>query len=253
MRIEADFVSIVYGVSMILSQLIPIFIISKKSELWPPDFKKRKNYYKELLSMSIGFFVLQLSSIVLFSSDNFILSKLLGPDDVAEYSIANKIFFLIINVFSIILIQVWNSTTDAMARKDYEWIKRTVKRLNKILILVFIGSIFIALILNPLIKLWVGQSFNFSLTFRLSFAIYVLIHCINAIYVNILNGLGKLTLQTISYIITAILNFIISYLLIIKMNIGVSGVLYSKIICVVITTIICIYDYKRFFKSIENI
>lgn len=247
------FVSIVYGVSMILSQLIPIFIISKKSELWPPDFKKRKNYYKELLSMSIGFFVLQLSSIVLFSSDNFILSKLLGPDDVAEYSIANKIFFLIINVFSIILIQVWNSTTDAMARKDYEWIKRTVKRLNKILILVFIGSIFIALILNPLIKLWVGQSFNFSLTFRLSFAIYVLIHCINAIYVNILNGLGKLTLQTISYIITAILNFIISYLLIIKMNIGVSGVLYSKIICVVITTIICIYDYKRFFKSIENI
>lgn len=246
-------VSVIWGLSMLLSQLIPGILISRNNELWPPDFKKKKQYYKELLTMSLGFFVLQLSSIVLFSSDNFILSKLLSPEDVAEYSIANKVFFLIINVFSIILIQVWNSTTDAMVKKDYEWIKRTAKRLNKILILVLVSSVFIALILNPLIKVWVGQSFNFSITFRLCFAIYVLIHCINAIYVNILNGLGKLTLQTIAYIITAILNFIISYLFIIKMNIGISGVLYSKIICVSITSIICIYDYKRFLKSIENI
>jgi O-antigen/teichoic acid export membrane protein len=62
------FVSIVYGLSMIFSQSIPVFIISRKSELWPPDFRKRKQYYKELLTMSLGFFVLQLSSIVLFSS-----------------------------------------------------------------------------------------------------------------------------------------------------------------------------------------
>lgn len=244
-------VSIIYGISVIISQVVPYLTIGKNKTLWPPDFSKRKFYYKELLNTSIGFFVLQLSSIVLFSSDNIILSKLLGPDDVTEYSIAYKIYFLIITFFSILLIQVWNSTTDAFAKKDFVWIRKTVKKLHLVLIPVFIGTLLISFYLNDMVKIWIGETFNFTLQFRLVFTVYVLIHCSNAIYVNILNGIGRLKLQTLAYIIGAILNFILAYHFIVNLDLGIIGVLYSKLICVSFTSILCMLDYKKFIKSME--
>lgn len=243
------YVSIAYGISTIVAQIVPFLRIAKDKILWPPEFSKRKIYNNELLQMSLSFFVLQLSAIVLFSSDNIILSKLLGPSDVAEYSIAYKVFFLIITFFSILLIQVWNLTTDALARKDFNWINKTVKKLHLILVPVFMGTILIAVFLNYIVKLWVGEAFNYSLQFRLIFAFYVLVHCSNAIYVHILNGLGKLKIQTIAYIIGAIVNFVLSYFFITALDSGIIGVLYSKLICVAFTSILCMLDYRRFMKS----
>lgn len=245
------YVAIVNGIAIIFSQLALFFSIYKNSILWPPNFKIRKKYYNELLKVSVGFFILQLSSIILFSSDNLILSKLLGPSEVTQYSIATKIFFTIISFFSILLIQVWNSTTDALAKKDYLWIKKTVIKLHKILILVFVGTLIVGIFLNFIVKIWVGDSFNYSLQFRLIFVLYVLIHCSNAIYVNILNGLGKLKLQTIAYIIGAIMNFILAYLFIVIFRMGVIGVLYSKLVSIIFTNTICMVDYNRFIKSVR--
>jgi O-antigen/teichoic acid export membrane protein len=243
------YVSVGYGISVIISQIVPLFTIGKNKNLWPPDFSKRKLYNKTLLNTSIGFFVLQLSTIVLFSSDNIILSKLLDPGEVAEYSIANKIYFLIITLFSILLIQVWNSTTDAFAKKDFKWIRKTVSKLHVILIPVFLGTILISFFLNDIIKIWVGENFNFTVQFRLVFAVYVLVHCSNAIYVNILNGIGRLKVQTIAYIIGAVLNFILAYYFIVNLDYGVIGVLYSKLICVTFTSLLCMLDYNKFIKS----
>ncbi len=245
------YVSIIYGVSTIFSQIVPLFTIVKNKFLWPPDFSSHKTYSKELLNMSLGFFVLQLSSIVLFSSDNIILSKLLGPEEVTEYNIAYKLYFLIITFFSIILIQVWNSTTDALAKKDFDWIKKTVKKLHFILIPIFLGTIIISIFLNDIIFIWIGETFNFSLNFRIIFAVYVLFHCSNAIFVNILNGIGRLRIQTISYIFAAILNFILAYYFIVNLNLGIISVLYSKLICIIFTSFLCMLDYNKFIKSSE--
>lgn len=244
------YVSILYGISMIFCQIIPFIWIVKDRVLWPPNFNFDRKYYKELLNISLSFFLLQLSSIVLFTSDNFIISKLLGPDEVAEYSIANKVFFFIINLFSILLIQVWNSTTDAITKKDYNWIKRMNMNLHKLLIYVLFLSLAVAVCLNWIVKLWIGESYNYSLSFVLIFALYVLIHCSNAIYVNFLNGIGRLKRQTFSYILGAIINVILAYFFIVKLNTGMIGVLYSKIICVSFTSLICMYDYRQFIKSI---
>lgn len=245
------YVAFVNGVSIIASQIFLFFSISKKSILWPPNFKERKKYYHELLNISVGFFVLQISSIILFSSDNLILSKLLGPSEVTQYSIASKIFFTIISFFSIILIQVWNSTTDALVQKDFLWIKRTVLKLHKLLILVFIGTLIIGVLLNFIVRIWIGNSFEYSLQFRLIYVFYVLIHCSNAIFVNVLNGLGKLKLQTIAYITGAIINFVLAYIFIVIFKMGIIGVLYSKLVSIIFTNSLCMFDYKRFMKSVE--
>jgi O-antigen/teichoic acid export membrane protein len=246
------YVSIIYGLSTIFSQVVPFFTIAKNKDLWPPNFSNHKTYTKELLNISLGFFILQLSSIILFSSDNIILSKLLGPEEVAEYSIAYKLFFLVITSFSIILIQVWNSTTDALAKKDFDWIKRTVKKLHLILIPIFLGTILISLCLNYIVKIWIGETFNYSWQFRFIFSLYTLVHCSSAIFTNILNGAGRLKIQTIACVISSIINFMLSYFFIEILNLGLVGILYSKLICVSIITFMCFYDYKRFIQKFNR-
>jgi O-antigen/teichoic acid export membrane protein len=243
------YVSFCYGVTMILSQIAIFFKLRKVTEVWPPIFKSCKKYARKLFSVSFGFFILQLSTVILFSADNFILSRLLGPVEVAEYSIAYKLFFMIITIFSITLIQVWNSTTDAAARGDFLWIKNTVKRLNYLLIPVFFIVFTMGLSLNYIVELWIGEDFNFLLEFRILFSVYVLVHCSNAIYVNILNGLGRLKMQTISYLIAAIMNCLFSYFFIVVCNFSVTGILYSKIICIIFTSTVCFYDYTRFVRE----
>lgn len=243
------YVSITYGISLILSQIFPLISFYNNKTIWKPKFDNRKKYYKELLKMSIGFFGLQISTVILFSSDNFIISKLLGANDVAAYSIAAKIYFLIINLFSILLIQVWNSTTDALARKDYDWIRKTLRKLYLFLIPITIGSFIISFFLNQIIKIWTSEVFGLDLFFRLSFAFYVLIHCSNAIIVNILNGLGRLKIQMISYTFAALMNFFLSYIFLMKMELGINGIIYSKIICMIITLGVCFFDYYYFIKE----
>lgn len=244
--------SILYGSTLIIAQLVLFFSFFRERTLWPPDFTKKSKFYKELFSMSMSFFFLQLSSVILFSSDNFILSKLLGPEEVAEYSIINKVFFFIINLFSVVLIQVWNSTTDANACKDYLWIKEAVVKLTRGLILVFAVSLIISLLLNYITVFWIGGTFTYSITIRLFFVLYVVFHCANAIYVNVLNGLGRLKWQTIAYFFAACLNFILSYLFISKAGLGINGVLYSKTICVLLTFSVCWVDYKNFFIALKK-
>lgn len=240
--------STIYGLATVLGYSSAFIFIVKRRDIWPPIFSENKQHYKSLFSLSMSFFILQIATIIFFSSDNFIISKLLGPSDVTSYSIINKVFFIIIGLYTIILIQIWNSTSDAFAKKDFAWIKKTISRLHLILIPFIIVTIIIALIINPLVTIWLKQDFNFSPLIRILFVLYVLIHCSNAIYVNILNGIGKLRWQTIASFIASILNIALSYFFITKLKTNYIGVLYSKLICISIIFIICFWDYKTFIK-----
>lgn len=240
--------STIYGLATILGYFSAYAFIVRRKDIWPPIFSRNKIYYKSLFSLSMSFFILQITTIIFFSSDNLIISKLLGPTDVTSYSIINKVFFIIIALFTIILVQIWNSTSDAFAKKDFIWIRKTIKRLHIILVPFIIASIIIAIMINPLITIWLRQEFNFPVSIRILFVLYMLIHCSNGIYGNILNGVGKLRWQTIAYFIASLLHILLSYFFIAKIGTGYTGVLYSKLICISIIYIICLLDYKTFMK-----
>lgn len=241
-----------FGLSNLISQFFPLIFFYKNKLIWPPIFNFNSESFKELSGISFQFLLLQIATILLFSADNFILSKFLGGNIVADYSIAYRLYFLIITLFSIILIQVWTSTTAAFAKKDFIWIDKIVKKLHVLLLGVILFLLLLSMFYNKITSFWIGEgvvieSNNFM--FKLLFSIYVLIHCANAIYVNILNGLSKLKYQTFAYLIGGIIYFISCYFLIKIENLSLIGLLISKILCITITFFICYYDYKKFIKD----
>ena len=68
--------------------------------------------------------------IIIFTTDNLIISNLLGPKEVTNYDIILKLF-QIITISSIILLDpFWALFTDAFQKKDFNWIQKTLKKLK---------------------------------------------------------------------------------------------------------------------------
>jgi O-antigen/teichoic acid export membrane protein len=249
------YVSIIYGLALILSNIVPFFYIQRKKYIWPPIYDKRSNKKetKGLLNVSLNFLILQISTIVLFASDNFIVAKLLGAEDVTNYSIVSKLFMFIINVYSILLIQLWNATTEANAKKDYDWIRQSVRKLQLALLPVLAVSLFIAIFFSDISRIWLKREFHIDKIFLCLFALYTVIHCLNGIFVNVLNGLTRIKWQLYIYSATAVVNIVLSILFIRNFNMGINGMIYSKIICLSLTSIVCYIDYKIYAKQLIKV
>lgn len=146
--------------------------------------------------LSLHFFIAHLLSVAFLSIDNFIISATLGAEETASFSIVTKIFLTLITIFSILLIHFWNSVTEAFENGNISWIINKVKILITISFLFFFIGLLISFFQDNLILLWLGENnLNLeSLTFYL-YTVYLLFHCINAIFVNIQNGLGLLKIQ----------------------------------------------------------
>ena len=200
-------VAIVYSASppliYLLAYPITFYCLFKKLA---PSFKFfDKECIKGLFNLSIIFFLLQMASLILFSLSNLIISNLFSPAEVTPYNIVQRYFSIIPMITNIIIAPMWSATTDAYTRGDFLWINRISKKLKRMLGYIII-LLSIMVVISPIVyRIWIGK--NVGITFQLSIlmAIYSFIIMWSHSYSYLLNGMGKLKLQTLNTIIVAIL------------------------------------------------
>ena len=193
-------VAVIFGGLQSLCYLA-FFIYQNKRYRLNIDFKSSYSL-KSTYKLSGNFFFVQLLGLIYLTIDNFVISSSLGSSQTAEYSVVNRIFFTIIGIYSIFLIQFWNSVTEAKEKKEMLWIRRTLRLLFLGAICTFAVSLFISFYQEDILLFWLGADFArlASSTFYL-FAFYTFFHCVNAIFINLQNGLGELKVQIISTLI----------------------------------------------------
>lgn len=230
--------------------LLNLFSFSKTYSLYKPSLSFfKKVYFKNIFGLGLTFFLIQISGLVLFSTDNFIISKLFLPAEVVPYNIAFKYISIAHMIFIIILSPYWSSITEAYTKQDYDWIKKSMRNLSKFTIS-FIVMIVIMVIIAPFIyRIWIGNAVYIPFTLTLAMALYFILTIIYAPYTYFINGTGKIKLQMYSVLVTAILNIPLSIFLAKTMNLGVIGVILATIICILPHTILCPIQY---FKIINN-
>ena len=235
-------IALVYLISNTVSNLLFTLYIFADAKLRPNIKYNNKVYGKELTSLGIEFFILQVSSIILFSSDNFIISTFIGVNQVTDYSIVSKLFQVVSTFFSILLIQLWSEVAKATHSGDFVWIKDSVKKLILLLIPTAIILILIILNFDIVSKLWLGKTQVVDKNLLLLAALYSWLICLNGIFVNIQNGMSKIRVQTISSVISCLINIPLAIFLIKYYELGVNGVMISNIICLTISTSMCSID-----------
>jgi O-antigen/teichoic acid export membrane protein len=211
-----------------------VFAFSKTYKKYKPTLSLwKKEYLKDIFGLGISFFFIQLAWIIITTTDNMIISQLFSPAQVVPYNLAFKLFSISSMIFTIIVAPYWSTFTEAYFKKDYDWIKKSMKNLKRFVIVFCLFSFVLLLISNLLFELWVGKKVEIS--FGLSF-----LRCIYTcliIYLTplnyFINGVGKIKLQLYQTIIMGILNIPISIFLAKYCGLGVLGVLLGTILCVI--------------------
>lgn len=205
----------------------------------------KKKYLKDIFGLGMSFFIIQIAGIVLFSTDNIIITQIYGPEQVVPFNIAFKYLSISNMVISIILTPYWSSITEAYVNNDYEWIKKSMSNLRKIS---FVAIFFIAMMIisSPLVyKVWIGSSVNipFSLTFYMG--VFFALTIFYSPYTYFINGTGKVKLQMYSILITAFINIPLSVFFAKNLEMGVKGVIVATILCLIPHVVLCPLQYHK--------
>ncbi len=238
-------VAIAYTAGPLITYLVayPITFHGKYAFLRPSAGSFQFYMIKELFSLGIKFFVLQIAGIVLFASTNIIISKLFSPELVTPYQVTYRYYSFTVMIFTVIAVPFWSATTDAYAKNDMEWIKKSMHKLNIILTIIFFIIILQTLVSSYIYNIWVGSGVKTDFMLSCLIGLYIFEIICSLCYSYILNGMGALNIQLISTISAAILYLPLAWLF--GKGSGIYGIAAALIVVNLPGTIINYVQYKK--------
>ena len=205
----------------------------------------KKKYIKDIFGLGLNFFIIQIAAVVLYTTDNLIITHLFSPKEVVPYNLSFKYFSIVSMIFSIIVTPYWSAITDAFAKEDFKWIKKSMKTLMKISLLFSVVIFFMLIMANLFYLFWVGQEVSIPFNLSIFMSIFVMLTIFTQPFTFFINGTGKIKIQLIIGVAMAFINIPISIILVKFFNFGVSGVILATIFCSVLGLIFYPIQYYK--------
>lgn len=225
------------GVPLIVQLIASIWFYNTTYKDFAPSLKSINfKYVKGLLNLGGVFFVIQIGALILFQTDNIVITQIFGPKEVTTFNVSYKLFAVIVMAFTIIMTPLWSAFTDAYTKGELEWVKKTLKKIRKIWVVFSITSVVLFIISPFVYKIWLHGKVVVPISLSLAMMLYVIATCWQTMHVFFLNGIGKLRLQLYLVIITSIINIPIAIVL--GRFVGVAGVTYSNFLMFLIMGIL---------------
>jgi len=206
-----------------------VWAFSSLLKEYKPSIKFVKfKYAKVLISLGIKFFLLQIISIVIYQTNNIIISRMLGPEEVTVYNIAFKYTSILNMFFMVIITPFWSAFAEAITVGDYNWMKNVAKKLRLTFVMLCLIGILMVGFSQLFYKLWLGNKIEIPFIVTALMYIYQMFNIWSTLHTQLLSGVGKIKLQLLFSSVTGIL-----YLPII-LNLcewfGISGILFGNIL-----------------------
>lgn len=204
-----------------------------------------------LLKLGVFFFIIQIAGIIQYQMTNFFIIHYFGATQVTAYNIAFKLFNAVYMVWVILLTPMWSATTDAIAQKDFDWVRNSVRKYLKIFALFLFGSLALLAISNPIYRIWVGEDISVAFPISLWVMVFNLVMMFGNIFVMTLNGASIVKVQTIACIISPFV-FLGCFFLLKSRGMGVESILIASIIANFNGLILAPIQYYHHFKRSGN-
>lgn len=252
----SDIIKIVfiYCLALIFSHLLFSFYFFKKHKAVIPKlncFSRSK--IKDILSLGGSFFIIQIAFLLIFTVDNYIILQLLGTEQVSIYNIVFKLFSVFTTGFGIIISPLWSAFTEANAKKDFVWMKETIKKLNILFFVVVFGLFIMLFVYQPILDIWLPVNNKIVPPFNLviALAVFVFISLWNNIYSFFLNGVGIVKMQLRTAMIGASINIPLAICLVKYFKLGLAGVVYSMSASLLLFSVLGPIVTYQYFKNNE--
>jgi O-antigen/teichoic acid export membrane protein len=180
---------------------------------------------KELLNSGSSFFLIQMAGVVVFSSDNLVVSHYLGAAEVTPYSVTWRLVGLAALLQSLIFPALWPAYAEAYARRDYGWIRRTFSFTMKATLALNLACVLVlALFGKTVIRVWAGPAAVPTSYLLLAMGVWAVINGFMSVESCLLAALNRTREQAVLSIIAAVVNIALSIALVRQIgSLGVIG------------------------------
>lgn len=196
---------ILSGLGAIISQSLNLLMLFLQLNLKSAGLLRASIPMAKIFTYGVPFLILQITTLFISQADLIVIAHYLGPNQVAEYSIAIKYFSIPAVLLSFYLYSVWPAYSDAAAKMDHEWICQFFRgSLKKSLFFSLTISCLIYLAAPFAISIWTK---NIIAIDPILFLILAGLSVLNAVGGNVaalLNGLHIMRTQVLLAIFSAI-------------------------------------------------
>lgn len=239
-------VAVFYVLSNILVYgVFTVCVFARNRSLAPSPRCCSREVAKDVGGLGIMFFVAQIATLVLFTTDNLIVSNLFGPEQVTVYATANKVFTVLPSLFAALVVPLWSKTTVDYARGDIVEIRASLSKMRRLFAVATMGVIIMVVAFKPVVQLWLGRDLGFENSLVILMGVYAVIYMWNAIYSQIVNGLALVGFIAAIAFVQLVVNIPLSIFLASSCGLGVNGVLLGTIIAMLIHSVTYPFYCKR--------
>lgn len=226
------------------------FFKTEKISLFTKE-KTPQKHLNDIYSLGLKYMVIQIGTLFLFSSDNYILAFFFGPRDIVPYEIVSKYFQFPLMILTAGMAPLWSLFAKHYLEKNQFWLNKSFRKFNYFYILFLIGMILCAVIATPIMKLWISKDFVVSPILLVVVSILTSLRILTTFYSYFFNGIGNLRSYLLLLATSVLLKIPLSYFFI-KLDFGVSSVALSSIICLLIWSIVQPIEAYKIVSNIKK-
>lgn len=242
------FALVIMGAPCLVLLAVTIYGFAKRYKVFSPSLSTVDfSLVNQIIGLGVKFFIIQIALLIIFQMTNIIISRNLGPESVTEYNVTYTYFSAFYMAFNIIITPYWSACTDAYVKGDMAWMKKVVRNLTKMWLYSILVMILMVLFSGLFFKLWIGDKVDISLPLCIVMAIYVLIMSLANIYMYIINGIGKVTIQMIVYCAVAVVS--IPALVFACRTLGLSGIVVVLSLVYLIQAVFSVIQVKMLLEN----
>jgi len=232
---------------------VGIYFFRRELQRFRPSYKLvKKEYFKDLFSLGFQFFIIQLATIVIYQSNNFLIARYASLEAVPQYQAANKYLSIFLILFTIITNQIWSANIEAYRMKELDWMKKVLRGVFR----VWVGSVLLMVVMIFIAPFFYEFWLQGKIEISVSLTVIVGLSIATTIWINmfnlVINGTGKIRVQMVGWIIASILNIPLSILFAKVMDFGVIGVVYGTIVSLIPLAILSPIQVKMVLSGKER-
>lgn len=241
---------ILSGIPCLVYLIISVTLYSSRNfykDVAPSIKGIRLNLVKGIFSLGGKFFLVQLSMLFIFQCTNVIVTKNLGPEYATEYNVAYRYFGVVFMIASIVLSPFWSAFTEAYERKDFVWMNAVYRKLSKLWWFALIGIVLMIVFSKWVYRIWLGGAVEVPLSVSIGMGLYVAAMTRGAVYMYLINGIGKVIIQMWIYVGFALIS--IPLLVYSCKSIGILGPIFVGFL---VYAVQCVFGHKQLGLILSN-
>ncbi len=192
---------------------------------------------RDIFSSGLGFLILQIAGLVVYNSDNLIITHYLGASEVTPYSVTWRLAGYAAVLQAAVFPSLWPAYSEAYARRDYTWVRKTFWRAVKVVMGSVAAAVLVLMICGQsLIRWYVGPAAVPGTLLLYAICGWSLLNAAMDLESCLLAAVNRVRLQGVLGLIAAGLNIALSIFLV--KRIGSLGVVLGTILSYLLTVVV---------------